>query len=137
MQTYLDGVRNMNKYDKMIEQNQKCSKEKIERAKRAIRDMVEEEEKVTIPKLMQKTGLSRGFFYKNMVVRKELDRALQQQAGMVDRRKKIIDMAMDARILQMEQTIAMLKRENNELKKQNTKLQNALNKKDLNALKNF
>lgn len=56
---------------------------------------------------------------------------------MVDRRKKIIDMAMDARIIQMEQTVAALKRENRELKKQNGKLQNALNKKDLNMLKNL
>ena len=31
-------------------------------------EMVADQEKVTIPKLMKKTGLSRGFFYKNPVV---------------------------------------------------------------------
>ena len=72
----------MNKYDNMIEKNRKVSEEKIARAKSAIREMIEEEEKVTIPKLMKKTGLSRGFFYKNPVAQKEMDRALDLQAGM-------------------------------------------------------
>ena len=74
----------MSKYDKMLEVNHKQSVEKIQRAKLAIQEMVEEEEKVTVPKLIQKTGLSRGFFYKNQEVRKAVDRALQLQAGMID-----------------------------------------------------
>ena len=49
----------------------------------AIQEMIEEEDKVTVPKLIQKTGLSRGFFYKNPEVRKAVDHALQVQAGMV------------------------------------------------------
>lgn len=56
----------MSKYDKMVALNEERSKEKIERAKQAIWAMVDQEEKVTIPKLMQKTGLSRGFFYKTI-----------------------------------------------------------------------
>ena len=60
----------MSKYDKMLEVNHKQSVEKIQRAKLAIQEMIEEEDKVTVPKLMQKTGLSRGFFYKNPEVRK-------------------------------------------------------------------
>ena len=50
----------MSKYDKMIAFNKQASDEKIERAKREIHRMVEEREKVTIPKLMEKTGLSSG-----------------------------------------------------------------------------
>ena len=84
-----DGGKNMSKYDKMLEVNHKQSVEKIQRAKLAIQEMIEEEDKVTVPKLMQKTGLSRGFFYKNPEVRKAVDRALQLQAGMVDKRRKI------------------------------------------------
>ena len=76
----------MSKYDKMLEINHKQSMEKIQRAKLAIQEMIEEEDKVTVPKLMQKTGLSRGFFYKNPEVRKAVDHALQLQAGMVDKR---------------------------------------------------
>lgn len=50
----------MNKYDKMIACNRKASAEKIDLARRTIFEMVEEGEKVTIPKLIAKTGLSRG-----------------------------------------------------------------------------
>lgn len=125
----------MNKYDNMIEKNRKASEEKITKAKSTIREMIEEEEKVTIPKLMKKTGLSRGFFYKNPVVRKEIDRALDLQAGMVDSKRKILDMAMENRIGMLEQAITKLKKENAELKMQNAKLQKLLNKKNLCVLK--
>ena len=74
----------MNKYDKMIACNRKASAEKIDLARRTIFEMVEEGEKVTIPKLIAKTGLSRGFFYKNPMVRQALDKALEQQVGMID-----------------------------------------------------
>ncbi|GAA0260242.1 hypothetical protein GCM10008922_19600 [Faecalicatena contorta] len=127
----------MNKYDKMVAENHKQSEEKVNRAKKAIRNMIEEEDKVTIPKLISKTGLSRGFFYKNPEVRQEIDKAMQEQAGMVDKRKKILDMAMDNRILQLEQTVAKLQRQNRELQKQNEAMKKALNKRDLNLLKNF
>lgn len=128
-------MKNMNKYDSMIEKNRKASEEKIAKAKSAIRGMIEEEEKVTIPKLMKKTGLSRGFFYKNPAVRKEIDRALDIQAGMVDSKRKILDMAMEKRIGMLEQEISKLKKENAELKMQNAKQQKILNKKNLSVLK--
>ena len=52
----------MSKDGKMLEVNHEQSLEKIQRAKLTILEMIEEEDKVTVPKLMQKTGLSRGFF---------------------------------------------------------------------------
>ena len=125
----------MNKYDNMIEKNRKASEEKIAKAKSVIREMIEEEEKVTIPKLMKKTGLSRGFFYKNPAVRKEIDRALDLQAGMIDSKRKILDMAMENRIGMLEQEVAKLKKENAELKTQNAKQKKLLNKKNLSVLK--
>ena len=125
----------MSKYDNMIERNRKVSEEKISRAKSAIREMIEDEEKVTIPKLMKKTGLSRGFFYKNATVRKEIDRALELQAGMVDSKRKILDLAMENRIELLEKTIKELKKENMELKQQNEKQQKLLNKRNLSILK--
>ena len=67
----------MSKYDKMVECNQKVSREKIDLARKTILDMMEEGEKVTIPKLMAQTGLSRGFFYKNPTVRNLLDQPCQ------------------------------------------------------------
>ena len=131
----MDGAKNMSKYDNMIERNRKVSEEKISRAKSAIREMIEDEEKVTIPKLMKKTGLSRGFFYKNATVRKEIDRALDLQAGMVDSKRKILDLAMENRFELLEKTIKELKKENMELKQQNEKQQKLLNKRNLSILK--
>ena len=108
MQIWKTGVQSMSKYDKMLETNRKSSEEKINRARGTIQEMLLEQEKITIPVLMKKTGLSRGFFYKNPVIRKELDRAQEQQSGMVDPRRQIMDLAMDKQI--------------NELKKQNHRL---------------
>lgn len=54
----------MNKYDKMLEQNRKASKEKVSCAIAAIINMLQQEEKITISELTKKTKLSRGFFIK-------------------------------------------------------------------------
>ena len=125
----------MSKYDKMLEVNHKQSVEKIQRAKLTIQEMIEEEDKVTVPKLMQKTGLSRGFFYKNETVRKEMDRALEQQAGMIDPKRYIGDIVLKNRINVLEEQIRELKREKEQMEKENVRLRKALNKKDLNVLK--
>jgi hypothetical protein len=62
----------MSKYEKMLALNKRVSDEKIERARKAIIQLMDEGERLTVPRLMEKTGLSRGFFYKNSTVRKEL-----------------------------------------------------------------
>lgn len=133
----MDGVRNMSKYDRMIALNKKSSEEKVGKAVKEIHKMLEDGEKVTIPKLMNRTGLSRGFFYKNPTVRREVDRALEQQAGMVDPKRYIGDMVLKSRIELLEQQVRDLKRENEGLIKKNKNLEKALNKKDLNMIKNL
>ncbi|MCB6286242.1 DUF6262 family protein [[Clostridium] scindens] len=127
----------MSKYDRMIEENKKKSKEKIDLAKRAIYELMEEKERITVPKLMRITGLSRGFFYKNEVIRQEMDKAVEQQAGMIDPRREILNMAMERQIAMLQQQIIGLKKENADLKKENEKLRKALNKKNLNIIKNL
>ncbi len=127
----------MNKYDKMIEENQRNSKEKICLAQQTIHDMVTNKERITVPKLMKKTGLSRGFFYKNPTVRDLMNQAVEEQAGMIDPRREILNMAMEKQIDLLNQKIAALTRENSELKKKNEKLQKALKKQDLNFIKNL
>ena len=130
-------MKNMKKYDKMLELNKKASEEKVATAKETIIKMLEDGEKVTVPKLVQKTGLSRGFFYKNLLVRKEVDRAMQQQVGMVDPKRYIGDMAMRSRLELLQQQVEELKRENETLRKEKKRLEKALNKKELNILKNL
>ena len=127
----------MSKYDKMIEENQRKSKEKIELALQAIQDMLANKERISVPKLMKKTGLSRGFFYKNPSVRYTLNQAVEQQAGMIDPRREILNMAMEKQIELLNQKVAALSRENKELKRKNEKLQKALRKQDLNFIKNL
>ncbi len=130
-------MKNMNKYDKMLEFNKKASEEKVAVAKEIIFKMLEDGEKVTVPKLVQKTGLSRGFFYKNLLVRREVDRAMQQQAGMVDPKRYIGDMAMRNRVELLQQQVEELKHENETLRKEKKRLEKALNKRELNILKNL
>ena len=59
------------------------------------------------------------------------------QAGLTDPRRAIIDRAMEGRIELLEQQVRELQRENGELKKRNAKLQKALDRKDLNFIKNL
>ena len=127
----------MNKYDKMIELNREKSDEKIAAAKLAIRKMLEGGDRITIPQLMKMTGLSRGFFYKNPVVRAEINQALEQQAGTIDPRRNILDKAMGGRIELLEQQIRELKQENERLQKENQKLRKGLGEQDRKAWKNL
>ncbi len=78
--------------------------------------------------------LSRGFFYKNAIVRAEIDQAVRQQAGKVNPRKHILDKAMDDRIGLLQEQLAIMKRENETLKAENLKLKKALEKKSRNIL---
>lgn len=130
-------MQSMSKYDKMLETNRKSSEEKINRARGAIQEMLLEQEKITIPVLMKKTGLSRGFFYKNPVIRRELDHALEQQLGMIDPRRQIMDLAMDKQINELKKQNHRLKIENARLKEENEKLLKALGKKNLSIVKNL
>lgn len=127
----------MSKYEKMIALNKKRSEEMIASAKSEIYKMLDDGEKVTVPKLMKKTGLSRGFFYKNPIVRREIDRAMEQQTGMVDPKRHIGDLVMKNRIELLEQQIRELKRENKELETKCRTMEKALGKRQLNIVKNL
>ena len=124
----------MQKYEKMIALNRQISDKKIKLAKETIWEMLDEGEKITIPKLMAKTGLSRGFFYKNPAVRQELDRAQEQQVGMPDPRRGILDMAMDNEMSNMHEQMVTLQRENEELQKEIARLRKGLDRKALGTI---
>ena len=125
----------MSKYDKMIALNKQASEEKIEKARREIVRMVDDGEKISIQKLMQRTGLSRGFFYKNPQVRKEIDRALEQQAGMMDPRREVMDMAMNNELAMLHQKVKTLQTENEQLRKELETAKKSLAKKNIKELK--
>ena len=91
---------------------------------------MDEREPVTVLKLMEKTGLSRGFFYKNPTGRKELDRAFEQQAGMSNPKKKILDMAMNHEIQALLRQLREVQQDNEKLMKENETLKKALERKN-------
>lgn len=127
----------MNKYDKMLAFNKETSREKVELARKTILEMVDDGIKVTVPKLMTKTGLSRGFFYKNPTIRKMLDEVQEQQIGIKDPRRTILDMAMDNEIVMLHEQIRALQRENDALKSENKKLKQSVERKAVNQFRNL
>ena len=76
------------------------------------------------------------FFYKNPVVRKEIDRALEQQAGMQDPRRNVLDMALNEEIQSLHHQILVLKQEKKALDEENARLRKALGKQNFTKLKN-
>ncbi len=127
----------MNKYDRMLAVNKQASEAKIEKARWEIVRMVDDGEKVSIQKLMQRTGLSRGFFYKNPQVRKEIDRALEQQASLADPRREVLDMAMNHELAMSQQEVERLRKENEQMRQELEVAKKALAKKNVGVLKKF
>ena len=105
------------KYDKMIEITQAESQRKMEIARNAIADM-----RVTVAGLVRKTGLSRGFFYKNPTIREELDNAIRTQGACYNPRQVIIDKAMNNTLIILKSEIRKVKSQNEELVLKNEEL---------------
>ena len=101
----------MTKYDRMVEVNQERSRFKEETAIRTMRKLYDKQEQITVKTLVDKTGLSRAFFYKNEMVNSELERlrAMQSNIDFTARRRIILDKVSKKRIVE---------KENEELKKQ-------------------
>ena len=129
----------MEKFEKMVLQNQEASKEKLTCAKRAIIDMVKNNELVTVADLTKRTGLSRAYFYKNAAVKAELDKARDLQKGktIVRPQKVILDKAMQEQLLILQEQLRQVKAENTNLKKQLQKMQKNMKKQDLSFLRSL
>ncbi|MBS5481615.1 MAG: hypothetical protein KHX46_10850, partial [Clostridiales bacterium] len=96
---------------------------------KSINNILYYEHKKSVPMLIGKTGLSRGFFYKNPTIRRLLDEALEKQVGMADPRRAVLDRAMDGQLLKLHELIRTLERENQQLISENQMLKKALDKK--------
>ena len=127
----------MSKYDRMVSLNRQISEAKIELARRTIFEMLDEGEKISVPKLIIKTGLSRGFFYKNPTIRRLVDEAMEKQVGLVDPRRGVFDMAMDNEMIRLHEQIRVLQKENQRLTEENIKLKKAMDRKNLNLLRSI
>ena len=126
-------------YDKMLARNRKANTEKALKAEQEIRRMVAHNEPVPVTELIKRTGLSKGFFYRNERVRRALENAREMQGWEPQPypQKAILDKAMDRQIQVMQRQIKKLQDENSSLTKVNENLQKALNKRNLNFIKNL
>lgn len=134
----------MNKYDKMLDVNQKRNQEKEDRARIAIHQLLDEGKRVSVTRLVETTGLSKGYFYKNERIRDEITKAMDRQRGMPDPRRSIFGRASNERTEIVMKKLAELQKENFTLKEEveklrteNAKLQNSLNRKTINRLKSL
>lgn len=127
----------MEKFEKMVKLNQDESKQKIAIATAAIIEMQQAGEKVQICELTKRTGLSRGFFYKNSKVRRELEKAYELQKGQTftNPRKAALDVAMEKQIVLLTKQIEKQKKQIEELEAEKQKLKKALNRKELAFIK--
>ena len=95
-----EGERSMEKYKKMVRLNQERSKKSQDYAINTIKQMLNDDEQVMVSSLVQKTGMSRAYFYNNERVHDEVVRAqdIQARRSVVSPRKTILDKAMNREI---------------------------------------
>ena len=131
------------KYDKMIEITQAESRRKMEAAKKAISGMLDNMERITVAELVKRTGLSRGFFYKNQMVRRELDDAIHRQEAIFKNQHPVImDKELENTMVDLKLELLRATMQNEELVKSNEqlrqqveKLQKQLGRKEISLLK--
>ena len=112
------------KYDKMVECSLERSKQKVETAKREIQEMLESKEKITVAALIQKTGFSKGFFYRNEEMRRVVNEVMHQQSVTYNPKQIIID--MERTLVNAKTTIQELKLKIKKLEKENAELREEL-----------
>lgn len=111
------------KYDKMIEITQAESQRKMEIAKKVIYGMLESMERITVAELVKRTGLSRGFFYKNPMVRSELNDAIRKQEIIFKNRNPVImSKDLENQLIDLRLELLRAKTKNEELETQNAEL---------------
>ena len=133
-------------YEKMIAVNRIESEQKIKLATMAIEQLIERGEYPSVTLLVKKTGLSRGFFYKNPEVRSRLDAAVQspnvscrriwsESKDSKNDNTEALHMEYKVRNRSLSQENEELRGQIEELKVQVEKLKSRIKKKELSMLK--
>ena len=110
------------KYDKMIAVNRAESEKKVEKAIQAIEDMRSRGIQVSVTELTRCTGLSRGFFYKNMLVRQKLDEATKQFLPIREGQTARNQFVRDNKLQTIREDFGKSEAENQRLKLENAQL---------------
>ena len=122
------------KYDKMVAITQAESQRKMNIAKNTISDMLKNMERITVAELVKRTGFSRGFFYKNELIRREMDDAIHRQEAIFKNRhpvamdRKLENSVIELKIELLKAKAENLAEQNQELKRKNELLQQELEK---------
>ena len=112
------------KYDKMVAVTQEKSKRKIQLAQNTISEMLEQKEWITVAELVKRTGLSRGFFYKNPIIRMQLDKAVcRQKEDHEDKNSKDMMRTLQNPKHDIQNEIIKIRNENQELAAHNKELE--------------
>lgn len=124
MESSLGGSLLVAKYDKMNEKNRQESRRKIERAVEEIRKASSEGKSLSVSELSQKTGLSRGGFYKYEEVKSVLDKEREKidQGKLVQIKWEVREKSMEKQVEIYQNEIKKLLEENDRLKKENIML---------------
>ena len=109
-------------YDKMIAVNKAESEKKVEKAIQAIEDMRSRGVQVSVTELTRCTGLSRGFFYKNMLVRQKLDEVTKQFSPIREGQTVRDQFVRDNKLQAIREDFGKSEAENQRLKLENAKL---------------
>ena len=138
------------KYDKMVAITQAESQRKMNIAKNTISDMLKNMERITVAELVKRTGFSRGFFYKNELIRREMDDAIHRQEAIFKNRHPVaMDRKLENSVIELKIELLKAKAENEKLLEQNQdlirkneqlcqqvdKLQKQIGKKQISLLK--
>ena len=110
------------KYDKMIAVNKAESEQKIKKAIRAIDDMGARGLPISVTELVRWTGLSRGFFYKNVQVRQKLEEAIKQPRRIDVQQPSEERNAADYNFQELKKDFNSCQSENQRLKAENEQL---------------
>ena len=110
------------KYDKMVAITQAESQRKMNIAKNTISDMLKNMERITVAELVKRTGLSRGF-YKNELIRREMDDAIHRQEAIFKNRHPVaMDRKLENSVIELKIELLKAKAENEKLAEQNQEL---------------
>lgn len=111
------------KYDKMVAITQAESQKKMNIAKNTISNMLKNMERITVAELVKRTGLSRGFFYKNELIRREMDDAICRQKAILKNKHPVaVNRQLENSVLDLKIELLRVKAENEKLSEQNQEL---------------
>ena len=80
-------------------------------------------ERITVAELVKRTGLSRGFFYKNELIRREMDDAIHRQEAIFKNRHPVaMDKKLENSVIELKIELLKAKAENEKLAEQNQEL---------------